>query len=175
MIKRGCLTVCLFCLGICLQAQQLTRFAVVDLTKVYAEFPQDSRGMREFQEQSSRVQAEIDRMTQEIQTLKSNQVSAEARGDQAQAQRLQNEITRKTETLNDYFRVKTAELEERRARLTPGGSFLQQVDNEIRFIAESEGYSMVLSLRDNKGILWYSPSVDITNKLIQNLRAKTGR
>jgi outer membrane protein len=156
-------------------AQQLTRFAVVDLNKVYSSFFRDSRAVREWEERSARVQADIDRMTAEIQTLKSNQVSAEARGDQSQASRLQSEIARKTETLNDYFRVKTAELEERRGKLLPSGSFLQQMDNEIRYIAESEGYSMVLSLKDNKGIVWYSPSVDITNKLIQNLRAKVGR
>jgi outer membrane protein len=176
MIKRGCAFCCFFCcLGISLYAQQLTRFAVVDLPKVYTAFFRDSRAVREFEEQSSRVQAEINRMTAEIQELRSSQVNAEARGDREQALRIQNEVYRKSEFLKEYYQVKTAELEDRRNKLAQSGSFLEQVYDEIRFIAESEGYSMVLNLKENTGILWYSPTVDITDKLIQNLRAKAGR
>ena len=149
-----------------LEAQQLTRFAVVDLPKVYLAFFRESRAVREFEEQSSRVQAEIDRMTREIQELKTAQFNAEARGDRAQAMRLENEVYRNSEYLKEYFRIKTAELEDRKSKLTQSETFLGQVYEEIRFIAESEGYSMVLNLKENTGILWYSPTVDITDKLM---------
>jgi outer membrane protein len=165
-------------LGLCagaLEAQQLTRFAVVDLTKVYTSFFRDSRAVREFEERSARVQAEIDKMTAEIQTLKSSQLDAQAKGDEAQALRLENEIYRKSEYLKEYFQTKTAELNDQKNKLAQSGSFLTQVQNEIRYIAESEGYSMVLNLKENTGILWYSPTVDITDKVIQNLVAKAGR
>jgi outer membrane protein len=176
MAKRRGVFFCFFCcLGISLYAQQLTRFAVVDLPRVYTVFFRDSRAVREFEEQSSRVQAEINRMTAEIQELRSAQVNAEARGDQDQALRIQNEVYRKSEFLKEYYQVKTAELEDKRNKLAQSGSFLEEVYDEIRFIAESEGYSMVLNLKENTGILWYSPTVDITDKLIQNLRAKAGR
>jgi outer membrane protein len=156
-------------------AQQLTRFAVVDLARVYSSFFRDSRAVREFEERSARVQAEIDRMTEEIEALRSRQLDAEARGDQEQALRLESEIYRKSEYLREYFRVKTEELNDQKNRLARSGTFLDQVYGEIRFIAESEGYSMVLNLKENTGILWYSPTVDITDTLIQNLLAKAGR
>ena len=162
-------------LGFQATAQQLTRFAVVDLPKVYLAFFRESRAVREFEEQSSRVQAEIDRMTREIQELKTAQFNAEARGDRAQAMRLENEVYRNSEYLKEYFRIKTAELEDRKSKLTQSETFLGQLYEEIRFIAESEGYSMVLNLKENTGILWYSPTVDITDKLIQNLRSKGNR
>ncbi|GHV81936.1 outer membrane protein [Spirochaetia bacterium] len=158
-----------------LSAQQLTRFAVVDLAKVYTSFFRDSRAVREFEERSARVQVEIDRMTAEIQTLKSSQLDAQAKGDEARALRLENEIYRKSEYLKDYFQTKTAELTDQKNKLAQSGSFLAQVESEIRYIAESEGYSMVLNLKENTGILWYSPTVDITDKLIQNLLTKAGR
>jgi outer membrane protein len=41
-------------------------------------------------------------------------------------------------------------------------------------VAESEGYSMVLS-KEGAGILWYSPSVDITNKVIERIRTGNTR
>jgi len=156
-------------------AQQLTRFAVVDLPKVYSAFFRDSRAVREFEERSARVQTEIDRMTREIQDLKSKQADMVLQGDQNQALKLENEIYRKSDFLREYYTVKTAELEDQRKKLSQSGTFLEQVYGEIRYIAESEGYSMVLNLKENTGILWYSPTVDITDKLIQNLLEKSRR
>ncbi|MDR1950578.1 MAG: OmpH family outer membrane protein [Spirochaetaceae bacterium] len=175
MKRFFCLCFVFISLGMSLGAQQLTRFAVVDLPRVYASFFRDSRAVREFEERSARVQAEIDRMTAEIQALQSAQLNAEAAGEREQALRLESEIYRKSEYLKQYFQVRTAELNDQKAKLSQSGTFLEQVYAEIRFIAESEGYSMVLSMKENTGILWYSPTVDITDKLIQNLLTKAGR
>jgi outer membrane protein len=156
-------------------AQQLTRFAVVDLPKVYSAFFRDSRAVREFEERSARVQTEIDRMNKEIQELRIRYADTVLGGDQSQALRLESEISRKSDFLREYYSIKTAELEDQRKKLTQSGAFLEQVYSEIRFIAESEGYSMVLNLKENQEILWYSPTVDITDKLIQNLLEKSRR
>jgi outer membrane protein len=162
-------------LGWSLGAQQLTRFAVVDLPRVYVSFFRESRAVREWEERSARVQSEIDRMNAEIQTLRQNQINAEFQGNQEQALRLESEINRKSGYVLEYYKLKTAELESQKARLTQSSSFLEQVYDEIRFIAESEGYTMVLNLKENTGILWYSPTVDITDKLITNLLEKARR
>lgn len=176
MIKCSVLLfLCAFVWSFSLEAQQLTRFAVVDLSKVYVSFFRDSRAVRELEERSARVQAEIDRMTAEIQELRSSQLSAEGAGDRERALRLESEISRKSNYLREYYQVKTAEINDERKRLSQSSSFLDQVYNEIRYIAESEGYSMVLNLKENTGILWYSPTVDITDKLITNLLTKAGR
>jgi outer membrane protein len=114
-------------------------------------------------------------MTAEIQDLKSKQADAVLKEEQEQGVRLENEIYRKSEFLKEYYRLKTAELEDQKKKLTQSGSFREQVFDEIRYIAESEGYSMVLNLKDNNGILWFSPTVDITDKLIQNLQDKAKR
>lgn len=174
-MKKCILLAFLFLSGLGWQAgaQQLTRFAVVDISKVYSAFFRESRAVREFEEQSSRIQADIDRMTREIQELKVAQFNAESRGDRNQSIKLEGEAYQKSEYLKEYFKIKTAELEDRKKKLTESETFLNQISNEIRLIAESEGYSMVL--KTNKEILWYSPSVDITDKLIQNLHAKAGR
>jgi outer membrane protein len=175
MMKRGVLTCFLFVLaGFAAGAQQLTRFAVVDLPKVYSSFFRDSRAVREWEERSARIQAEVDRMRAEIQSLQSAQMDATAGGDETRALRLESEIYQKSEYLKEYFRVKTAELNTQKSKLAQSGTFLDQIYNEIRIIAESEGYSMVLN-KENTGILWYSPTVDITEKLINNLLAKAGR
>jgi outer membrane protein len=158
-----------------LYSQQLTRFAVVDLPKVYTAFFRDSRIVREFEERSAAVQSEIDKMTREIQELRSRRIDLVNQGDQAGALRLENEIYRKQEFLREYYTVKTAELEDQRKKLAQSDSFMEQVYAEIRSIAESEGYTMVLNLKENTGIIWYSPTVDITDKVIQNLVSRSRR
>jgi len=156
-----------------LYSQQLTRFAVVDMPKVYTAFFRDSRAVRQFEENSAKVQREIDKITKEIQDLKSKQVDAAGRGDQNEALRLETQVNRRSEYLRDYYTAKTAELENQKKNLMQSGSFLEQVYDEIRYIAESEGYTMVINLKDNSGIIWYSSTVDITDKLISNLMTKS--
>jgi outer membrane protein len=174
-MKKTVLFLLLIALETLAGAQQLTRFAVVDLPKVYTSFFRESRVVREFEERSARVQADIDKYTAEIQQLKSRQASAQIEGREAEALRLDGEIYRKTEYLRNYYETKTAELEDQRGKLSQSGSFLDQVYNELQLIAEGEGYTMVLNLKDSNGILWYSPTVDITAKVIESLRAKAGR
>jgi outer membrane protein len=174
-MKRFLILPVLFCLASMLSAQQLTRFAVVDMSKVYTAFFKESRAVRDFEERSARVQTDVDRMTREIQDLKNQQSNAELQGDSEKAVRLENDIYKKSEFLKEYFKVKTSELEDQKKKLSQSSAFLEQVYGELRLVAESEGYSMVLNLKDTKGILWYSPAIDITDKVIQSLQSKAGR
>jgi outer membrane protein len=138
-------------------------------------FLRDSRAVREWEDARAQVQQEMDRRYAEIQELQSLKVNAEMQGNEEEALRLESQIYRRTESLREYYQVKNAELEDRKNKLSQSDSFLEQVYDEIRFIAESEGYSTILSVKENSGILWYSPTVDITDKLIQNLLSKAGR
>jgi len=176
MYKKMVLVSALFLSAVIgLSAQQLTRFAVVDLPKIYTAFFKDSKAVRDFEERSARVQADIDKMNAEIQALQKNRLDAAAAGDQQKVLALDNEIYKKTEYLKEYYRIKTAELEDHRKKLTQSDTFLKQVYDEIRIVAESDGYSMVLNLKESSGILWYSPTVDITDKVLNNLLTKAGR
>ena len=155
------------------QAQMLTRFAVVDLNRVYLEFFSQSRAVRDFEDRSARVQAEVDRMTLEIQNLRVNMVNARTQGNNDLATRIELDISRRTDLLNDYHRTQRAAMETQLNNLSRSSSFLDEIYDEIRFIAESEGFSAVLRLGSSasmQGILWYSPTVDITDRLIQSLR-----
>jgi outer membrane protein len=174
-MRKMMLIVALVGVGWPMVAQQLTRFAVVDLSRVYMSFFRESRAVREFEDQSALVQSEINRMTKEIQELKNAQFTAQNQGNRAQVTRIENELYQKSEYLKEYYQLKTAELEDRKAKLSQSGTFLDQVYGEIRAIGESEGYSIVLNMNENKGILWYSPAIDITDKLIRNLLSKVGR
>lgn len=174
-MKKAILIGCLGFVCFSVSGQQITRFAVVDMNKVYAEFFKESKAVRDFEEKSKKIQSEIDKMTKEIQDLQIQLADASSTGDDDKAMRLEADIEKKANFLREYHRLKTAELVEQRNKLSSSSDFLGQVQNELRFVAESEGYTMVLNLNDNKGILWYSQSVDLTDKLINSLKAKARR
>jgi len=169
-MKKRIIIFILLILSSFLYAQQLTRFAVVDMPKVYTAYFKDSRAVRQFEEKSAKVQSDIDKMTKEIQDLKSRHADALLRDDQSEVLRLDSLIYRRSEYLREFYQTRTAELENEKKKLMQSGSFLEQVYDEIRYIAESEGYSMVIEKNNN--LLWYSNTIDITDKLITNLQKK---
>lgn len=72
----------------------------------------------------------------------------------------------------EYSKAKNAELDTLKERLVSDDDFYSLLYEEIRLVAESDGYSMVLSLHDNSSIMWYSPTVDITDKIIRNMTSR---
>jgi outer membrane protein len=154
--------------------QQITRFALVDLPKVYTTIFRESKAVRDFEAKSARVQSDIDRLTREIQDLRSKYADAIMANNEMEALRLENLIYRRSEYLKEFYQIRTAELDNERSKLMQSGSFLEQVYDEIRYIAESEGYTMVLNKNDTN-IVWFSPTVDITDKLIRNLQTRNRR
>jgi outer membrane protein len=175
-MKKRILIFILLNLSCILYAQQhLTRFAVVDMPKVYTAFFRDSRAVRQFEEKSAKVQSDIDKLTKEIQELRSRHADAVLRDDQNEVLRLENLIYRRSEYLRDFYQTRTTELENEKRKLMQSGSFLNQVHDEIRYIAESEGYNIIINLKQNNSIIWHSNTVDITDKLIANLLAKSNK
>jgi len=174
MLKRVVIFLILnvMCLGF-VYSQSITRVAVVDLPRVYQTFFRESKAVRDFEQRSAKVQSDIDRMSKQIQDLRTRHADAILRDDQSQMIRLETEINKRTEDLRVFYQARTEELEIQRKNLMQSGSFLNQVHDEIRFIAESEGFSVVFDLKNTPGIVWHSPVVDITDKLIQSLQTRS--
>lgn len=170
-----------------LGAQQITRFAVVDMTRIYSGVQTDARALRGWEERSAKVQEEIDKRTAELRELvarndsfKSQKAEADMNGNDADSRkigseinRLTSEIDRKKASLETYYSTETRRLEDEKNRLADSRDFLNKVYNAMRVVAESEGYSMVLNLRENKGIAWYSQAIDITDKVIAYLKSSS--
>ncbi|MCL1818966.1 MAG: OmpH family outer membrane protein [Spirochaetaceae bacterium] len=168
----------LFCL--CLffilpaSAEQLTTVGIVDVTKVSTAFFRDSQAVRELEDLTLRLQREIDGITAEINQLKDRKLQAENSGDQNRALKLDEEIYNKQNYLRDYFRVKNTQLQERRNRLAESSSFLAQLQQAIAFVAEDQGYNVIIKSND-PNLLWWSRQVDITDLVIAELLKKSSR
>ncbi len=152
-----------------LSAQQITRFGVVDTARVYQAYFRNSAPVRNYENKKSQFQAEITKRSEEIQKLKSQKTEAESSGNDATASRLESEIIKKTDSLTEYTNAKNVELESIKNNLQNSDSFYKKLYAVLERVAEDGGYSVILSLQNANGILWYSSSVDVTDKVIASL------
>ena len=126
-------------------------------------------GTKFYETKRTEFQAEVDKRTAELKELQQKKVNYEKAGETSAALKLEAEITTKTDFLTEYTRVKQVELESLKSKLADSDSFYDTLYTVIENIAESEGLSLILSLQQANAILWYSPSVDITDKVIDRL------
>ena len=150
-------------------SQQITRFGVVDTAKVYQAYFRNSAPVRNYENKKAEFQREITKRTEEIQKLKTQKSEALSSGNDSQASRLDSDIIKKTDALTEYTNAKNMELESMKNNLQNSDSFYKKLYSVIERVAENEGFSMILSLQQNNAILWYSSSVDVTDKVISEL------
>ena len=152
-----------------LYAQQITKFGVVDTAKVYNAYFRNSAPVRNYEKKKAEFQEEINKYTDELQKLQLKKLEYEKADNDAQAQRVQAEISKKSEFLVEYTNAKNIELESIQKSLQSSDAFYKKLYDKKTKIAESGGYSMILSLQQANAILWYSSSVDITEQVIADL------
>ena len=152
-----------------LTAQQITKFAVVDTDRVYRTYFRDTSPVRNYETKAAEYQSKINSLTGELQNLHDKQLEYEENGDETNAVKIEAQITKKADFLTEYTSTKRAELESLKKSLIDNDSFYKKLQSVLAKIAESGGYSMVLNLQEDNAILWYSPSVDITDQVITEL------
>lgn len=153
-------------------AQQITRVALIDIARIKETYFKDSRALRDFEAKQRGIQEQLDRMKAEIKDLQARQVDALALQDQAALNDLSAQIRAKNDAYILFGKEKSAELEAEKTLLYSSESFAQELYREIQRVAEKEGYSIVMDRQrafDLQLLIWSSPTVDITDKVIESL------
>lgn len=158
------------CVATPLVAQaSLTKFGVIDTSRVYNAYFRNSTGARNYEQKKADFQAEVDRMTEELRTLQSQKLELEETGDIEGAASLEATIKTKTTSLTQYTKTKNIELENLKSNLESSDEFYNNLYKVVEKIAESNGLSLILSLQQANAVIWYSESVDITQQVIDSL------
>jgi outer membrane protein len=157
----------MLCAGI-LGAEQLTTVGIIDIQRVYNSFYRDSRAVRELEQLRERYQSEIDREVQELENLESDLAEARDRGNDTRADRLQSEVDRQRRYVEDLTSRRREQLQQRQENLV-SDDFLNRLQQAIVYVAESEGYTVVIRT-DQEGLQWWSPTVDISDQVLERLR-----
>ncbi len=173
MRKLSILAIMMAGFSLPLFAQQITRVAVVDLQKIYMTYYKDSMAVRAFEEEKLRIQEEITKLSNEIKDLQHKRLEVLSAGDSAALKSFDESLYRKAQFLSDFVKIKQADLDAKAQSLSKGDSFVQMLYRTVQSIAEIEGYSLVISSRDasdvGSSVIWFSPMIDISDKIIQAL------
>ena len=163
--------------GRALFADQITRVGILDIEKVYSIYFRESQAVKELQQMRADVLREINRIDEEILLLESQKLDAESRGDGQAALRLDREIFEKRQYRDDYRRIKMDQIRKRSENLYKSDEFLDELLQAIEYVAESEGFSLVLnsSGQFSQFFFFYTKEVDITELVIQELMRRAGQ
>ena len=136
--------------------EQLTTVAIIDITRVYNSFYRDSAQVRELENLRQQYQAEIN----------------EERARLRQVEELDARILEQRQFLQDLAARRQRQLDAREENLV-SDEFLAQLQDAIEYVAQSEGYTIVMR-RDAAGLQWWSSEVDISDLVLERLRRTTG-
>lgn len=154
-------------------SQAITRVAVIDMQKVYLSYDRDSYAVRAFEAEKAKVQDEINRLSEEIKGLQQRRLELQASGDASGLKTIDDQLQKKALFLSDYIRIKQTELDDKARDLASSNSFAQALYRAIQNVSEKEGFSLVINSRSmdsvTSPVIWYSPMIDITDKVIQSL------
>ncbi|MCG8453156.1 MAG: OmpH family outer membrane protein [Spirochaetales bacterium] len=149
-------------------AQQITKVAVLDYSRILSAFYADSSEARRIEDMKESFAEEVKALQEEIQDLEERKLAAGERGDSRSELELDGRIQEKTQYYQQYVRVKGNQIREAQANLGSSTALASEILQAIQYIAESNGYSLVLK-RSDPNLLWWSYEVDITDKVLKRL------
>lgn len=151
--------------------QQLSTVGVVDVQRIYNSFFRDSQAVRDLERLREQYQNEINSHIERLEELRAQRLEARDNDNQRAEIRLDEEITELEAFIQELTQRRRRQLEIQQERVT-SDSFLEDVQRAIAFVAESEGYTVVLR-SDMDGLQWWSSVVDISDEVLDRLRATT--
>ena len=150
-------------------SEQLSQIAVIDLSKIVSNYFRESQAWRELEEMTEEYEAGKEAIFEEIEQLEARKIEAKNEGDDAEALEIDDEIFNKKEYLQEYSRIKYNQIQKKRNSLIESPTFLSEILNVIKYVAENEGYAVVMRSRD-PDLMWWSSEVDITDLVLRRLR-----
>jgi outer membrane protein len=168
-ILAGAFFLALALCGPAVRAEQLTTVAIIDTGRVYTTYFRESQTVRDWERLKLSVQDELNKYFAETTRLQSERLDAAKQGNNAEVLRLEQEIAKRQQFYADYKRVKQQQIADAGKSLMQGDSFLTEIMAAIKYVAESEGYTVVLDSGDTYLRFW-SPEVDITDKVLDYLK-----
>lgn len=153
--------------GAMLQAEQLTTVAIINIDRVYNTFYRDSQAVRELERLRTEYQNEIDDHLEELENLRDQRLQARNRGNEQRVAQLDRQILEMTRFIEDLSQRRREQLQLQQERLL-SNDFLNQLQQAIQYVAESEGYTVVIR-SDTSGLQWWSQEVDISDLVLERL------
>lgn len=146
------------------------KFALVDMEYILKNIPAYERANEQLSQTSKKWQAEVEAVNLQAQTLYKNYQNEVVFLSAEQKKAREEEILKKEKEASDlkkkYF-APEGELFKKRESLV--GPIQDEIYNAVKAIAEQKGYQLILDRASDNGIVFASPSADISNDVLAKL------
>ncbi len=167
-MKKGIIFLCLMLCSMTLFSNDLTKVGVVDVSKIYNRFIQESAAKRKLDEYQSNVDEQVSQRKIEIDQIEQELVSARDDDDEALVVELEAQLNIKRINLQEFAKHKTREYNAMISSETSKHDFSTKLMEAIKRVASQNGFSVIFH-KDTSGLLWNSPDVDVTDLVIQSM------
>ncbi len=150
-----------------LQAQ---KFALVDMEYILSNIPAYERANEQLNQTSKSWQAEVEALNNKAQTLYKNYQNESVFLSDAQKKEREKAIVDKEKEAADlkkkYFGPEGELYKKRQSLIEP---IQDEIYNAVKSIATARGFQLILDRASDNGIIFASPSIDISNEVLSKL------
>lgn len=149
---------------------QAQKFALVDMEYIMSNIPAYERANEQLNQVSRKWQAEIEALENEARTLYKNYqnemvfLSEEQKKEREQA--IVDKEREAAELKKKYFAPQGELYKKRIALIEP---IQEEVYNAIKGIAQNKNFQLILDRASDAGIIFASPTIDISNEVLAKL------
>ena len=146
------------------------KFALVDMDYIMSNIPAYERANEQLNQVSKKWQAEVEALDNEAKTLYKNYQNEAAFLSEAQKKEREEAIVSKeteaAELKKKYFGPEGELYKKRTSLIAP---IQDEIYNAVKGIASTRGFQLVLDRASDAGIIFASPSIDISNEVLSKL------
>ena len=146
------------------------KFALVDMEYILSNIPAYERANEQLNQTSKSWQAEVEALNQKAQTLYKNYQNESVFLSEAQKKEREKAIVDKekeaAELKKKYFGPEGEPYKKRQSLIEP---IQDEIYNAVKSIATSKGFQLILDRASDTGIIFASPSIDISNEVLSKL------
>ena len=170
-MKKAILFLILFCASVSLYAQQqIPKIGIIDYSRIVQKMMPNSDQLQDIKNIKQAIEDETAAIEKEIATLEKEKSDIESRSHFNDAtEEIDEQINSLRYYLQQFTDEKNRELDAKKALVPDTTEIISKIVNQIQYVAESEGYSIIFDSKD-KNIIWWTHSVDITDMVMRKLR-----
>lgn len=151
-------------------AAQAQKFALVDMEYILSNIPAYERANEQLNQTSKAWQAEVEAINSAAQTLYKNYQNESVFLSEAQKKERETAIVNKekeaSELKKKYFGPEGELYKKRQSLIEP---IQEEIYNAVKSIATTKGFQLILDRASDEGIIFASPSIDISNEVLSKL------
>lgn len=146
------------------------KFALIDLEYIMSNIPAYERANEQLNQSSRAWQSEVEALNNEAQTLYKNYQNESVFLSEAQKKEREETIVAKEKEASElkmkYFGPEGELYKKRESLMQP---IQDEIYNAVKSISQTKGYQMVIDRATDNGIIFASPSIDISNEVLAKL------